>query len=200
MNNEAEMILSYLNKNKTKNAEHLIKFIKSVGDLYSRNNDDGHITASAFIVSDDKKHVLLIEHAKYNMWLSPGGHVDAGENSLKAAIRETAEETGVKNIELLKKDILDIDIHRIPHSEKKGEPEHWHFDIRYLFKAPKDLVINLNSDAKDDINGVSVNKQECNGYKWYSLDDMKHHNDQSLKRQAEKVSDFLSSKKIKLKI
>lgn len=198
MNNDSIDILAYLNKASinTPNAVELIKLIKTAENLYSRENIDGHITASAFIISDDEKHVLLIEHAKYNMWLSPGGHVDAGETALAAAIRETQEETGVMNMSLMKKDILDIDIHRIPHSEKKNEPEHWHFDIRYLFKAPKDLVINLDQskDSAFTENGVNINKTECNGYKWYSLEDMKNHPDQSLRRQAEKVTEFLNPK------
>lgn len=199
MNSDKVDILKYLNKTKTKNASELIDFLSNEEDFYSRQNNVGHITASAFIISHDEKHVLLIEHAKYNMWLSPGGHVDSGENSLQAAIRETLEETGVSNMELIKKDILDIDIHRIPNSEKKGEPEHWHFDVRYLFKAPKELIINLNPEVVVKAeNGVKINTQECNGYKWYSLKEMKNHNDLSLKRQAEKVIDFLSPAKRRL--
>ncbi|GGY77037.1 NUDIX domain-containing protein [Streptomyces anulatus] len=43
-------------------------------------------------------HVLLIQRRWYphaGSWALPGGHVDAGETSLQAAVRELKEETGI---------------------------------------------------------------------------------------------------------
>ncbi|MFJ3594658.1 NUDIX domain-containing protein [Streptomyces sp. NPDC090082] len=53
-------------------------------------------TADVVLFAD--RHVLLIErgwdpHA--GCWALPGGHVDAGETSLEAAVRELEEESGI---------------------------------------------------------------------------------------------------------
>ncbi|MER5884240.1 NUDIX hydrolase [Streptomyces sp. NPDC001941] len=54
-------------------------------------------TADVVVINDDR-HILLIKRgwAPFDgCWALPGGHVDAGETSLRAAARELAEETGV---------------------------------------------------------------------------------------------------------
>ncbi|MEU6175849.1 NUDIX hydrolase [Streptantibioticus parmotrematis] len=54
-------------------------------------------TADTVLLADD--HVLLIQRAWEpftGCWALPGGHVDAGETSLDAAVRELEEETGIQ--------------------------------------------------------------------------------------------------------
>lgn len=46
--------------------------------------------------------VLIRLHDKYQKWLSVGGHIDPPEDAVQAAIREVAEEVGLKDIELWK--------------------------------------------------------------------------------------------------
>ena len=51
-------------------------------------------TAEVFIVHGDK--VLLKRHRKYgSIWLSVGGHIEAGEDPVEAALREVKEEVGL---------------------------------------------------------------------------------------------------------
>jgi len=54
-----------------------------------------HFTASA-VVLDDADRVLLVHHNKLGQWLYPGGHIDPNEDPAQAAIREVAEETGIR--------------------------------------------------------------------------------------------------------
>ncbi|WP_030667900.1 NUDIX hydrolase [Streptomyces rimosus] len=57
-----------------------------------------HYTADVVAVTPDA-HVLLIERGwppYEGCWALPGGHVDAGEHSRQAAVRELAEETGLR--------------------------------------------------------------------------------------------------------
>lgn len=172
-NQDKQSIIDYLKTNKTENSEVLVEYLENRNDIFSRQDDVGHVTCSAFIMSDDMKNVLLIHHAKYDMWLSPGGHGDDGETILQAASREVDEETGVKGMSVLTPKIFDIDIHRIPYSAKKDEAEHWHFDVRYAFKAPVNVSIDLN-------------EVECKGYQWKPLNELLIIDNISLKRQAEK--------------
>lgn len=186
---EKESILEYLNNNKVNNSEVLIEFLNNNKEHYSRNNIFGHITGSAFIVDNEMKNGLLILHKKYNKWLSPGGHVDENETSLMAAMRESGEEVGLNKLDLLSPKILDIDIHRVPESLKNGkvEPEHWHFDIRYIFKAQKEAVVDLNIF-------------EAKGFKWNELKEMTTFEDVSVKRQAIKAIEIINKIKNKKKL
>lgn len=182
---EQEKIKNYLKENSVENADVLLNFLDNSLDLYSRKNTVGHITGSAFILSNDMKSALLILHAKYNKWVAPGGHVDEGEDSLQASIRESYEEVGLENLELLNKEIFDIDIHKIPPAKKNGvlEPEHWHFDIRYLLKAENEQSVNLNTI-------------ESNGFKWNLLTDLEKDNDRSISRQAISAIKFVENHKV----
>lgn len=172
---EIEKIISYLQNNKVENAEVLNKFLLNEKNPYSRDTLSGHITGSAFSINEEKREALLILHKKYNKWVAPGGHVDAGENALQASERESGEEVGLTDLHLLSAEIFDIDIHRIPTATKNGkfEPEHWHFDVRYLYK--------ISSKSK-----VNLNLLEANGFKWEKLHVLAEIQDDSISRQAQK--------------
>ena len=57
--------------------------------------DIRHYTASA-VVLDAEGRVLLVHHNKIGLWLYPGGHIDPNEDPAQAAVREVAEETGIR--------------------------------------------------------------------------------------------------------
>lgn len=44
---------------------------------------------------------------------------------------------------------LDLDIHRIPENPAKGEPEHWHFDFRYLYRT-EETEVSLQAEEVGD--------------------------------------------------
>jgi 8-oxo-dGTP pyrophosphatase MutT (NUDIX family) len=124
----------------------MMTLLDTAADPFSRNHfDPGHFTASAFILSPDGESLLLIHHTKLHRWLQPGGHVEAADETLlAAAAREAAEEVGMTALPLAHEGIFDLDIHLIP--ARKSEPEHEHFDVRFLFRATADDFV-AGSDA-----------------------------------------------------
>jgi ADP-ribose pyrophosphatase YjhB (NUDIX family) len=113
-------------------------------DLIARTNFVGHVTASGFVVNQARAAVLLVYHKTLQMHVQPGGHLEASDASpLEGARREIAEETGIAALRYLPAHPdpalpFDIDSHYIPPNARKGEPEHWHHDFRYLFVCEED--------------------------------------------------------------
>ncbi|HEU5289251.1 MAG TPA: NUDIX hydrolase [Cyclobacteriaceae bacterium] len=114
---------------------------------FYRDHLPGHITASAWIVDEEKSHALLVHHAKLDRWLQPGGHADGDENILNVATREVEEETGLTNLSLLVPGIFDLDIHPIP--ARKDFPEHLHYDVRFAFVASLREELKISNESHD---------------------------------------------------
>lgn len=122
--------------------------------LYDRTNFAGHITASAFILSPDRKSLLFIKHKYLDRRLQPGGHIDLGDDTiLAAAQREVVEETGLRAISYIPYHTdhflpIDIDTHEIPANPGNQEPRHLHHDFRFLFCT--DGEVDMNPTRLDD--------------------------------------------------
>lgn len=112
---------------------------------YERRAAMGHITASALVLSADKRSVLLMHHKKLDKWLQPGGHADGEEDLLEVAMKEVFEETGLKELEAVTENILDIDIHNIP--QRREVPAHLHYDVRFCFLAGNDAELCKNHES-----------------------------------------------------
>jgi ADP-ribose pyrophosphatase YjhB (NUDIX family) len=61
------------------------------------------------------------------------------------ALREAQEETGVVGLRV-EGSIFDIDRHRIP--ARALEPEHWHYDVRYVLRAGTDERCTINEESR----------------------------------------------------
>jgi len=114
---------------------------------FFRDHLPGHITASSWIVDRNREYALLTHHAKLDRWLQPGGHADGHEDVIAVAQREAYEETGLTSLQLMIPEIFDLDIHRIP--ARAEFPEHYHYDVRFLFQASKDEMITISDESKD---------------------------------------------------
>ncbi len=121
-------------------------FLASHPDALWRTCLDGHLTASAWIVDPGRTAALLLHHRKLGRWLQPGGHVDGDPDLAAAARREAEEETGAAGLRLVSAEVFDVDRHRIP--ARGGEPEHWHFDVRFLFEADPAAPLAANGESR----------------------------------------------------
>lgn len=116
-------------------ANDFIDFLSSPGEKpFARENLSRHITGSACVLSPDSREMLLTHHLKLNLWVQLGGHCDGNSNVLESALREAEEESTILGITPIDANIFDIDKHFIP--ARKDEPEHFHYDVRYLLRAP----------------------------------------------------------------
>ena len=132
-------------ENEEDSKQTVLKFLKNNTNCYDRSNLAGHITAGALVV-DGKGEVLLNHHKGNGMWLQFGGHSDADTNTLNVAKREVMEESGITDFVVVSDGIFDVDVQVIPYSERKKEPEHFHYDVNFLFLANnKEFVVSNES-------------------------------------------------------
>lgn len=113
--------------------------------VFARHCFPAHFTASAWLVSADGARALLTHHRKLERWLQPGGHADGQADTPGAALREAGEESGLRGL-VVEPQLFDIDAHRIP--ARGLEPEHWHYDLRYVVRAAaggEDFVVGEES-------------------------------------------------------
>ena len=88
----------------------MLQYIENFDNVLTRENEFGHFTASAWALNKEKTKVLMIYHNIYQSWAWTGGHSDGEADPLNTAIRELKEETGVKDVNVLDKDIFSLEI------------------------------------------------------------------------------------------
>ena len=128
-------------KNEIPFIQETINFIENTPNCFDRSHLEGHITGSAWLLNSYGTKVLLTHHKKLNRWLQLGGHSDGESNTWNVALKEATEESGIQNIQFISSDIFDVDVHTIPENTKKNEPQHKHYDIRFLLKAPTETFV-----------------------------------------------------------
>lgn len=140
-------------------AEHrraMVELLESADDAFSRGHFlPGHFTASCYIV-DSAGRLLLHHHKRLNRWLQMGGHVEADESPDLAALREAREESGLPDLVQMTDGIFDLDIHPIPAA--KGEPDHAHFDIRYLALTASPEAAVADREESNDLAWVTLER------------------------------------------
>jgi ADP-ribose pyrophosphatase YjhB (NUDIX family) len=128
-------------------AADMIRFVETETDCLLRTCRPGHLTGSAWIVSPDQSRILLTHHLKLDKWLQLGGHADGDGDLLAVAWREAREESGLAGVRVVSPEIFDVDRHWIP--ERKSEPGHYHYDLRFRFEADPRERLAISSESKD---------------------------------------------------
>ncbi|GAB0175007.1 MAG: NUDIX hydrolase [Candidatus Altimarinota bacterium] len=137
----------------------VIVWIEKYRELaFTRENLEGHITGSLFIVNENHTKVLLMFHHKLQKWLQFGGHADGEIDVLSVAIREFQEESGIQEEPRIIGEICDIDIHTIP--ARHSEPEHLHFDILFLASISESVSMQKEVGKVEDLKWVDISDIE----------------------------------------
>lgn len=157
---------------KERAVELLTTFVRRQPNCFDRACfEDGHVTGSAWIVCPQRQRVLLTHHRKLQKWLQLGGHSDGDPNTLRVAQREVEEESGLSVIEINDR-VFDIDIHTIP--ARGEEPDHKHYDIRFLFEADDREPLTISSESND--------------LRWIAIEDLQNlTSEESVLRMARKT-------------
>ena len=154
------------------NFDLIYNFICNEPEFYNHEQLGGHVTTSSFLLTYTLDAVLLMHHKKLDRWHLIGEHTDGADNFLELALKQAREESGIVGITPVSTAIFDLDA-RVAVA-RKNEAEHWHFDIRFLLKAPRNARYITNSTP--------------NVLKWIKLEDVhKYSDEQSILRMADKV-------------
>jgi 8-oxo-dGTP pyrophosphatase MutT (NUDIX family) len=124
----------------------LRQFVAAHADCFERSLLIGHITGSSWLIDYARTSALLTHHRKLNKWLQPGGHADGDPDILRVAMREAIEESGLAEIRPVSGEIFDIDIHAIP--ARGHEPEHLHYDVRFLLEADRNAPLAVSEESR----------------------------------------------------
>ena len=150
-----EQITAYRpwNEQEVRDREELLRRLQSGEELYSRDNCAAHLTASAWVVSPDRRQVLMAYHNLYDSWAWLGGHADGEEDLLSVALREVREESGLEEVRPVSRDIFSLEILTVDGHEKRGQyvPSHLHLNVTYLLEADPTQRVRCKEDENKGV-------------------------------------------------
>jgi 8-oxo-dGTP pyrophosphatase MutT (NUDIX family) len=127
--------------------DRILRFVRAHDDCFERSLLEGHVTGSAWIINASRTRCLLTHHRKLDRWLQLGGHADGQTDALDVAMREAREESGLTSLRPVSEAIFDCDVHPIP--GRRSEPEHFHYDVRFLLEADDAEPLVLSEESKE---------------------------------------------------
>lgn len=148
------------NEQEERDKKVMLQLLKTQPDIFTRENEVAHFTASSWLLNREHTKVLMIYHNIYHSWSWTGGHADGEKDLLAVAIKEAQEETGVKEIQTVDDAIFSIEMLTVDGHEKRGRyvPSHLHLNVTYLLEADEAEVLQIKPD-------------ENSGVKWFSLEE-----------------------------
>ena len=138
----------------------ILNWIRNNTNAFSRENTVAHMTASAWVVNQDKSKILMVYHNIYNSWSWLGGHADGETDLLAVALREVKEEAGISHVCPVSEEIFSLESLTVDGHVKKGKyvSSHLHLNVTYLLEADSEEAVSIKAD-------------ENSGVKWAKLDE-----------------------------
>lgn len=157
-----EKIENYVpyNEQEENDKEMMLNYINTFEDTLTRKNRMCHFTASSWIVNRERTKVLMVHHNIFKSWTCPGGHCDGDSDVAYVALKETKEETGLKNINFLLDEVFSIEIVTIDGHKKNGKyvPSHLHLNCTFLLEADEHEELIIKEDENSAVKWVDINE------------------------------------------
>ena len=142
----------------------MLQFIeKNRDDVLTRENTMAHFTASSVILNETFEKMLMIHHKIYDTWTWQGGHADGEKDLLEVALKEAYEETGIRNLIVIKeenKPLMRLDILPVKEHLKNGKfiTNHLHLNAAFVFQASEKEFLKLNTEETNGIRWIPINE------------------------------------------
>ncbi len=158
------------NKQEAADQSLILSFLEHNPDAFLRSNLIAHMTASSWIVNQQRSKILMVYHKIYDSWSWTGGHADGDMNLASVALREAHEETGVQSIRLLSEDIFSLESLPVNGHEKNGiyVPSHLHLNVTYLLEAYDSDPLRICSSENSDVRWFALaDAPEASSEPWF---------------------------------
>lgn len=138
----------------------IIECLRREPDIFTRENELAHMTASAWIVNRDRTKVLMAYHNLYQSWAWLGGHADGDADLLRVALKEVREESGLVHVKPVSESIFSVEALPVFGHWKRGKyvPCHSHLNVTYLLEA-------------DEADALEEKPDENSAVGWFDLDE-----------------------------
>ena len=136
------------------------KLLVQENGIFDRSCLFAHMTASAWVVNQERNKVLMAYHKIYDSWAWLGGHADGERDLLKVAFKEVKEESGVVHVRPLLETPFSIEVLTVDGHEKRGSyvSSHLHLNVTYLLEA-------------DERDPLWKKEDENSGVAWFGLEE-----------------------------
>ena len=138
----------------------ILDCLRHQADVFTRDNPMVHMTASAWVVNEERTKVLMVYHNIYNSWSWMGGHADGEEDLLAVALREGREESGIRRVHPVTEEIYSLEVLTVDGHIKHGKyvSSHLHLNVTYLLEASESDSLHMKPD-------------ENSGVAWFGLEE-----------------------------
>lgn len=135
----------------------ILRALREEKNVFSRENEAMHMTASAWVTNETQDRVLMAYHNLYDSWSWLGGHADGECDLLSVALREVYEESGITRVRPASEEIFSLEILTVDGHEKRGRyvSSHLHLNVTYLLIADEEDALRIKPD-------------ENSGVKWFT--------------------------------
>ena len=150
-----EQIRAYrpVNEQEERDKELILRCLETEKDIFTRENHLAHMTASAWIVNEQRTKVLMAYHNIYHSWSWLGGHADGETDLLKVALKEAQEESGIRHVKPVSEKIYSLEVLTVDGHVKKGAyvSSHLHLNVTYLLQAEETDVLHIKEDENSNV-------------------------------------------------
>lgn len=145
------------NEQEAKDKELILSYMAKFPDIFTRENELAHMTASAWVVNKTRDKVLMVYHNIYNSWSWLGGHADGEENLLSVALKEVREESGIHAVTAVMDDIFSVEVLTVDGHVKRGSyvSSHLHLNVTYLIEADEEELLVVKPDENSAVQWFS---------------------------------------------